>query len=268
MGICSVHAQRFGRGDIMTGRAEAIFISDLHLCAEHPATTQAFIDFLQRSVIGQTERLYILGDLFEYWVGDDDCDDPFNRHIIEVLRGLSDRGIALFFIAGNRDLLIGSEFARRTGMTILPDPYPERFREQTILLSHGDALCTDDTDYQAFRNMVREPKWQEAFLAKPLVERHAMLNDMRRQSESAKKQKSVEIMDVNVGAVEQLFRNSAENLLIHGHTHRPARHQLFIDGKPCERWVLPDWDVEIRPMRGGGLRLQGRDLQWMPLLSS
>ncbi len=249
----------------MSQCAEALFISDLHLCAEHPATTQAFTDFLERSVIGQTERLYILGDLFEYWIGDDDSDDSFNQRIIQQLRGLTDSGIALFFIAGNRDLLIGPEFARATGATILSDPHLAQFRERTIMLSHGDALCTDDRDYQAFRRMVRDPQWQAVFLAKPLAERHATAADMRRQSERSKKQKSLAIMDVNANAVEQLFRESDITTLIHGHTHRPARHQLEVDAQACERWVLPDWDLESKPVRGGGLRLEGNELHWLAL---
>lgn len=246
----------------MSRRAEAIFISDLHLCAEEPATTQAFLDFIARSVLGRTERLYILGDLFEYWAGDDDLDDAFNQTIVATLQQISASGIALFFIAGNRDFLIGAEWAHATGAMLLPDPFLTEFTAGHFLLSHGDVLCTDDTDYQAFRALVREPAWQAAFLARPLAERHALISGMRMQSEQAKQYKQAGIMDVNADAVAELLRRFPGSTLIHGHTHRPAHHHLTLDGIARQRWVLTDWHVAPSgPKRGGGLLLNEAGLR-------
>jgi UDP-2,3-diacylglucosamine hydrolase len=249
----------------MSQRAEAVFISDLHLCAEQPAITQAFFDFLGRAVAGKTDRLFILGDLFEYWVGDDDLGDVLNQRIAQALRQLAESGIALFFIAGNRDFLIGSRFAEAAGVTLLPDPHLAHFKNCDILLSHGDALCIDDADYQAFRAMVREPAWQAAFLAQPLALRHAQITDMRQQSERAKMHKPATIMDVNQTAVAGLFRSTGQTLFIHGHTHRPAHHRLTVDAIARERWVLTDWDAQAKPPRGGGLVLDQDGLHTVTL---
>jgi UDP-2,3-diacylglucosamine hydrolase len=222
----------------------AFFISDLHLCEERPATTEAFLGFLAGPA-RTAGSLFILGDLFEYLAGDDDLDTPFNRHICEALRALADRGVALFFMRGNRDLLAGEGFARAAGLRLLDDPAVVRFGEDedtpSLLLSHGDALCTDDLAYQAYRRQVNDPDWQAGFLAQPLAARKAFIESLRQQSEAAKKGKSMEIMDVNAGAVETLLRRHGYLTLVHGHTHRPARHELMVDERACLRQVLSDW---------------------------
>lgn len=219
---------------------QALFVSDLHLTEEQPETTAAFLAFLAGPARG-VPALYILGDLFEYWAGDDDGDAPLNRRIAEALHSLSTSGCAIHFIAGNRDFLLGEAYAARAGMALLPDPCPLRLGSVDVLLSHGDALCTDDLAYQAYRRQVRDPAWQAAFLARPLAERKAFIDSLRSRSEQAKREKEMAIMDVNRSAVEALLREHAYPTLIHGHTHRPARHEHLVDGRRCERWVLADW---------------------------
>lgn len=219
---------------------QALFVSDLHLAEEHPETTAAFLAFLAGPARG-APALYILGDLFEYWAGDDDGDAALNRRVAEALRSLSASGSAIHFIAGNRDFLLGEAYAARAGMALLADPYPLRLGSVDVLLSHGDALCTDDLAYQAYRRQVRDPAWQAAFLARPLAERKAFIDSLRSRSEQAKREKEMAIMDVNRSAVEALLREHAYPTLIHGHTHRPARHEHLVDGRRCERWVLADW---------------------------
>ena len=219
---------------------QALFVSDLHLTEEQPETTAAFLAFLAGPARG-VPALYILGDLFEYWAGDDDGDAPLNRRIAEALHSLSASGSAIHFIAGNRDFLLGEAYAARAGMTLLADPCPLRLGSVDVLLSHGDALCTDDLAYQAYRRQVRDPAWQAAFLARPLAERKAFIDSLRSRSEQAKREKEMAIMDVNRSAVEALLREHAYPTLIHGHTHRPARHEHLVDGRRCERWVLADW---------------------------
>ena len=247
-------------------KADAIFVSDVHLSAFHPATVDAFLGFLAREVAGRSERLFILGDLFEYWAGDDDLDAPFNRRIVDALRALADDGIELAFMAGNRDFLIGDEFAKAAGIALLPDPYRLELSGLSFMLSHGDALCTDDIDYQRFRAMVREPSWQQAFLARPLAERRAIIGDMRMKSEAAKRDKAADIMDVNADAVARLFKDHGQTRLIHGHTHRPAHHVLEVGNERCERWVLPDWDAEAQPPRGGALVLDHGELRVLDMM--
>ena len=210
----------------------SLFISDLHLSPDRPAATGALIRFLHGTAPA-AEALYVLGDLFEYWIGDDGLDQPFNREIADALRTLAGRGVRLSFMHGNRDFLIGSRFARESGMQLLSDP--------PTLLMHGDTLCGDDVEYQKFRAMVRDPAWQRAFLAKPLAERVRMAQDVRGQSEQAKQVKDMAIMDVTPATVEEVLRSHAYPRLIHGHTHRPARHEQAVDGHLCERWVLADW---------------------------
>ena len=237
-------------------RSDAVFVSDVHLSAEHPATTEAFVRFIDEEVAGRTARLYLLGDLFEYWAGDDDLGDPLAQRIVAALRALSNGGIATAFMAGNRDFLIGDGFARAAGLTLLADPHPVRIGGVDLLLSHGDALCIDDVDYQNFRAMVREPAWQRAFLAQPLAERRAVIAGVRIKSEAAKREKAAEIMDVNDGAVCALFAANHETTLIHGHTHRPSVHVHAVGSQPRERWVLTDWDADAMPARGGGFVLR------------
>ena len=222
----------------------ALFISDLHLSEDEPANVDAFLGFLQGPARAAAS-LFILGDLFEYWAGDDDLATPFNARIATAIRELADAGTAVFFMTGNRDLLAGPAFADAIGATLLEDPARVRFGNgvdaPTLLLAHGDALCTDDLAYQAYRRQVRDPVWQAGFLAQPLAARKAFIASLRQKSEAAKAEKSMEIMDVNADAVAALLREHGYPTLVHGHTHRPACHQLRIDGHDCVRHVLSDW---------------------------
>ena len=217
----------------------SIFASDLHLCLTRPAVNKVFFDFL-RGPAAQAEALYILGDLFEYWAGDDD-DDPFNASVLSALRELSDRGVKLYLMHGNRDFLIGDRFTVACRAKLLPDPTLVNLYDTPTLLMHGDTLCTDDLEYQTFRTQVRNPDFQREFLARPLAERKQKIEKMRAQSEATKKVKPEAIMDVTTATVEKELREHGYPRLIHGHTHRPALHQHVIDGRRCERWVLADW---------------------------
>ena len=219
----------------------AVFlISDLHLCESRPDINRIFLEFL-RGPARQAQSLYILGDLFEYWAGDDDLSDPFNRSITAALAEYSQSGPILRFMHGNRDFLLDGEFARACGGRLIDDPHSLDLFGTSTLLMHGDTLCTDDLDYQKFRVQVRDPSWQKRFLALPLEQRKKQIEAVRQTSESEKTRKAPEIMDVNPGAVEAALREHAYPRLIHGHTHRPARHVHRVDGRSCERWVLADW---------------------------
>lgn len=226
----------------------ALFISDLHLQPSSPSTASLFAAFLAQHA-SRASQLYLLGDLFEYWAGDDDIDTPFVRDIVDALAALSASGVALFWIAGNRDFLVGDRFARAAGLTLLTDPCVASIAGRQIVLTHGDAQCTDDIDYQAFRAQVRSPQWQQAFLAQPLQKRKAVIEGLRSGSREAQMGKSMEIMDVNPAAIDTLFAQSGAALMIHGHTHRPGRHR---HGRNL-RLVLPDWDADSQPPRGGWL---------------
>lgn len=219
-----------------------LFISDLHLCPERPLTIRLFLDFLAHQA-SQARALYILGDLFEYWAGDDDIEDAHHRSVVEAMRTLADRGTALYVMHGNRDFLMSRKFADASGATLLADPVTIDLYGKTAVLTHGDMLCTDDVEYQHFRSIVREPKWQQDFLSLPLATRKAQIEELRSRSEQAKSYKDEAIMDVNDEAVVAFLReHGLPDLLIHGHTHRPGRHLLELDGKRCERIVLADWD--------------------------
>jgi len=230
----------------------SLFLSDLHLAPEQPATVACFLHLIDETG-PVAEAVYLLGDLFEAWPGDDFLVAEFPAGIVQALRRLSDRGSRLFLVHGNRDFMLGSEFCRATGATLLPDPSVIDLYGQPTLVLHGDSLCTDDLVYQQFRQQVRNPAWQQAVLTKPLAERLAIAQQMRLQSESDKGGKSNLIMDVNAEAVAEAFRQSGCRRMIHGHTHRPARHDLSVDGQACERWVLPDW----YDGKGGYLRCDG-----------
>jgi UDP-2,3-diacylglucosamine hydrolase len=217
-----------------------LFISDLHLCESRPLQTNAFIAFLE-STATQAQALYILGDLFEYWAGDDAITTGAQHNVIAALKALSTK-TPVFLIHGNRDFLLGEGFATATGVHILPDPSLLNLLNKQVLLSHGDALCTDDLSYQAFKQQVRQSAWIEAFLSQPLAARVATIEQLRSKSEDAKSNKSMQIMDVNQMAVEQLLReHHYPDIFIHGHTHRPMQHIHMVDGHRCERWVLGDW---------------------------
>lgn len=231
------------------------FISDLHLNPAEPATVQAFLGFLAGPA-REAGTLWILGDLFEYWAGDDDLDAPFNAQIADALKALSAAGVAAKLIVGNRDFLLGDAFAERTGVDVVAEPYTITLGEQRCVLLHGDVLCTDDVAYQQFRVMVRNPAWQTQFLAQPLPARHKIAENMRARSETSKQDKSMDIMDVNAESVEETFRSSRASLMIHGHTHRPAVHTLNVDSAQRQRFVLPDWHG-----RACGLTWDGRSLK-------
>ena len=217
----------------------SIFVSDLHLCPTRPAINRIFFDFLHAPA-AQAEALYILGDLFEYWAGDDD-DDSFNAQVLGALRELSERGVALYLMHGNRDFLIGSRFSAACHATLLPDPTQINLYGTPTLLMHGDTLCTDDVRYQDFRTKVRTPQWQQQFLSQPLAARKQVIAGLRVENAAEKQLKSEAIMDVTVATVEARLRDHGYPRLIHGHTHRPALHEHRVDGKRCERWVLADW---------------------------
>jgi len=216
-----------------------LFASDLHLSDGDPKTVEAFLAFLHGPARHAT-ALYLLGDLFEYWAGDDD-DDALTQEIAGELKQLADHGVAIYLMHGNRDFLLGKDYAHRAGATLLPDPTVIDAYGRPLLLSHGDQLCTDDAPYQQFRQMVRQPAWQAAFLARPLAERKAEIARIRAASEAAKQVKTSEIMDVNSYAVGRLLASYPGAHLVHGHTHRPAHHQHEVQHALRQRWVLPDW---------------------------
>ncbi|HCX32750.1 MAG TPA: UDP-2,3-diacylglucosamine diphosphatase [Rhodocyclaceae bacterium] len=219
--------------------AATLFVADLHLCAERESSARLFEDFLAGPARAAA-ALYVLGDLFEAMAGDDDLDDPFNARICARLRALT-RTVPGRFLAGNRDFLAGPRFAQATGLEPIGDPTRIELDGVPTLLLHGDTLCTDDEAYQDFRALVRSPAWREDFLRLPLAQRRARVERMRAGSEQAKRGKPAVQMDINAGALARLLREHGYPRVIHGHTHLPARHRIEIDGRTCERWVLPDW---------------------------
>src|SRR5210317_1139085 len=206
-----------------------LFISDLHLEADRPEIGEQLLDFLDEEA-ADAEALYILGDFFEYWVGDDDPDDYY-ASIKRSLRAFTDAGVPVYFMHGNRDFMIGEQFAAETGVTILPDPCPIELYGKSVLLSHGDALCTDDVEYQQVRAMTRNPEWQAMMMAKTIEERIAFALQAREQSMARHDTMDEEIADVNREAVVQTIRDHGVDVLLHGHTHRPAVHSLEVDGR-------------------------------------
>ena len=205
---------------------KTLFISDLHLDRERPDIIQLFTRFLSTEV-RETDALYILGDLFEYWIGDD---QPVNglEDCLKALETLTAGGIPVYFIHGNRDFLLGKSFSERTGLTLLPETSVIDLYGTTTLIMHGDTLCTDDEDYQNLRSIFRNPEWQKKFLGQPLEERIQEALELRARSMGAKQEKAESIMDVNQAAVEEAMRQYGVTQLIHGHTHRPAIHDLSL----------------------------------------
>lgn len=212
-----------------------LFIADLHLHPARPKHSRALIDFCQQR-INVDDELYILGDLFEAWIGDDVGIVTY-ADVIACFKQLTSSGTQVFFMAGNRDFLIADQFCQATGIKILPDPTIISFDNQKTLLMHGDTLCTDDIEYQKFRSLVRDPHWQNQFLSMTPALRMQQAAHYRQQSKEMTANKSNDIMDVNAQTVTQAMRHSQVNLLIHGHTHRPKVHHL----KNGERVVLGDW---------------------------
>ncbi|WP_256077383.1 UDP-2,3-diacylglucosamine diphosphatase [Massilia sp. YIM B04103] len=228
-----------------------LLISDLHLQPAQPAITEAFHRFL-REQAPAAKQLYLLGDLFEYWAGDDDLQEPFHQQIVDALRRVSDAGVDVFWIAGNRDFLVGSAFAATAGLTLLPETWVIEAAGQRIVLVHGDAQCTDDIKYMEFRAQVRQPAWQQQFLAMPLAQRKAIIAGLRENSRKEHGSKTYEIMDVTPQAIHAVFEQTGASVMIHGHTHRPALHQL--EGG-LRRYVLPDWEPAANPPRGGWIAI-------------
>ncbi|KAF0165156.1 MAG: UDP-2 3-diacylglucosamine hydrolase [Rhodocyclaceae bacterium] len=228
---------------MLTIAGTARFVSDLHLRAERPDLTQRFADFLAATAAARVETLFILGDLFEYWIGDDDLGDPFNARVCKLLRDLADRGTRIFFIAGNRDFLIGETFAAAAGMRLLSETEKVGAGGTPTLLMHGDTVCIDDLPYQEFRRMVRSQQWQADFLARPLPERRAEVASLRRRSAEAMQGKTAAIMDANGAAIREALTAHGCTRLIHGHTHRPGHEVIQLASGSAERWVLSDWDT-------------------------
>ena len=220
--------------------AHALFVADVHLCESRPDASARFFSFL-RDTAPHASALYILGDLFEAWVGDDDLASPLHRAVAQHLSDLSSREVQIFFMHGNRDFMLAKHFAKRCGMQLLADPVVVDLFGTATLLTHGDTLCTADTDYQRYRSVVRHPLMLRLLRALPLFLRHDMAARARSRSERAKLRKSYEIMDVDSQAVAAMFKQYDVQRMIHGHTHRPAHHHLNLNGKKYERWVLPDW---------------------------
>jgi UDP-2,3-diacylglucosamine hydrolase len=216
-----------------------LFISDLHLEADRPEIGEQFVAFLSEPA-RSADALYILGDLFEAWIGDDDP-SPYYAGMKAAIRGLADSGVPVFFMHGNRDFMIGESFAEETGVTILGDPFLLELHGEKILLSHGDYLCIDDIEYQQVRAMTRNPEWQAMMLAKSVHERSAFARQAREQSMARYGTLQEEITDVNQDAVDAAIREHRVDVLLHGHTHRPAVHPFHVDGRPVHRIVLGDW---------------------------
>jgi UDP-2,3-diacylglucosamine hydrolase len=250
----------------------SLFISDLHLSANQPHGMAAFRRFIAEATAQacpepgkkacpehsrRAEALYILGDLFDYWAGDDDLKDAFNAGVIAALRSLAQHGIKAYLLRGNRDLLMGEALAGTCHATLLNDPVLIDLYGVPTLLSHGDMLCTHDAEYQRYRAQVHDADFQRQFLAKPLVERKAYIAGLRERSIAEKQSKDSAIMDVSNEAVAALLREYGYPRLVHGHTHRPGRHEHIVDGRTCERWVLGDWHQQ-----GSVLRGDSRGISW------
>jgi UDP-2,3-diacylglucosamine hydrolase len=216
-----------------------LFVSDLHLDASAPAAVEQFLTFLRTHAAG-AEALYILGDLFEAWVGDDDTGAD-KKVVREGLRALTSSGVACFVLHGNRDFLLGRNFCDHTGCRLLPDPVVAEFDGERVLLTHGDALCTDDHSYQELRSIVRTAPWQRRFLALPLADRELLANQARAGSRQHTARAIPKIMDVNPEAVATAYRVTGVRRIIHGHTHRPGIHDTTVEGTRAQRIVLGAW---------------------------
>jgi len=241
-----------------------LFISDLHLSEHNTQVAEFFCDYLAALPEHSVEKLYILGDLFEVWIGDDAA-TPFQQQVIDALQRCADHAIELNIMRGNRDFLYGPRFAAQAGARLLEDPCLVKLYGQLTLLMHGDTLCSDDHAYQEFRRRVRDPQWQASFLALPISERWAMARNMRDVSQSHSRNKAQEIMDVNPQTVLNIMKSFGVRHLIHGHTHRPQRHHVVVDGTDCERFVLGDWtDVaHVLFVDADNWRLEKIDIQPM-----
>lgn len=240
----------------MPADAPVLVVSDLHLDREPDTILERFLAFLEGPA-RQASALYILGDLFEYWIGDD-AGFPSADSVADALARLA---IPIAFQHGNRDFLVGPAYARRAGMELAPEQLRMDLPGGPALFMHGDTLCTADVDYLRFRSLVRDPSWQQAFLARPLPERIAEAQRLRAVSQDAGRMKATEITDVHPDAVAAVLRQHDLSLLVHGHTHRPAIHSLEVDGRSCLRCVLPAWDEQpgYLILDAGGPRLLDLD---------
>lgn len=230
-----------------------LFISDLHLGHHHPELVQSFFRFLDTQA-ANADQLFILGDFFDAWIGDDD-DDPLVADVKQHLRDYA-RAHAVFFLHGNRDFLLGEGFAAETGVRLLPETWRIDLDGRAALIMHGDTLCTQDVEYMKFRAMVRSQPWQQQILAMPLAQRRQLAADLRRKSQSMNAMKAEDIVDVTPAEVARVMGEAGVDLLIHGHTHRPAHHQLTVNGAAAERWVLGDWGATGWYLAAGNGRLE------------
>jgi UDP-2,3-diacylglucosamine hydrolase len=238
-----------------------LFVSDLHLTPERPELTARFVRFC-RDTAPSAAALYVLGDLFDFWIGDDTVEEPLNRTVCTALRALADADVPVHFMVGNRDFLAGAGFVDATHANAIADPTLLDLHGTPTLLMHGDTLCTDDIAYQAFRAQVRNPRVQEQFLGLPVALRRQQVGATRDASEREKQAKATEIMDVSENAVAEALRSHGYPRLIHGHTHRPAVHEHVVDGHRCERWVIADWRDDLAE----ALRVDAQCVTRVPLL--
>lgn len=245
----------------MNNKNKVLFISDLHLDKQRNDISANFSRFIQHCLQQQENiaAVYILGDLFDFWFGDD-ASIPLYQDIIQQLKRLPSAGISLFIMHGNRDFLIGTAFENETGGQLIDDPYLLKISNKNILLAHGDQLCTDDIEYQQFKKLVRDPQTIKDYLSKPIAERIAIANSIRAESKKSGQQKSIGIMDVNQQAVNSLMSEYNISTLIHGHTHRPAVHRFKLGERPVKRYVLSDWDKQ-----GSFLEWNGKELKSLTL---
>lgn len=235
--------------------SDSFFISDLHLSPKRPAVFALFLHFLQ-NIIKPENHLYILGDLFDVWIGDDDNTPPIPE-IISTIRMCVDAGTQIFFMHGNRDFLVGERFAAASGCILLEDPTLVELQGTPTLLMHGDLLCSDDTDYQKARIVLRKPAFIKMLMSKSIAERHAIAAEYRRRSGEVISLKPADIMDVNQQTVESYMLENKVVQLIHGHTHRPAVHQFKLDQKPAKRIVLANWHEN----NASYLRVKGNQIE-------
>ncbi len=217
-----------------------LFVSDLHLSPERPAQVDAFHAFCAGPA-REAAGVYVLGDLFDAWIGDDALEEPLAAQVAHAIRGMTAAGVPVGVITGNRDFLLGERFCAAAGATLLPGQLVVNVGGVPTLVLHGDELCTSDRAYQRFRRIAHAPRWQRAYLALPYAMRRGIARWLRRRSRAANAAKPEQIMDVEPDAVAAAFRDAGVSRMIHGHTHRPARHHLVVDGRACERFVLADW---------------------------
>jgi UDP-2,3-diacylglucosamine hydrolase len=239
-----------------------LFVSDVHLDASSEDANRQFLSFLREHAAG-AEALYILGDLFETWIGDDDG-DPAKAHVCDGLRELTSSGVACFILHGNRDFLLGRQFCDRTGARLLPDPIVAELDGERVVITHGDALCTDDHSYQELRSTVRTVRWQRRFLALPLAVRERFAGRARAGSRAHTMSTAEKIMDVNLDAVAAAFRTADARRMIHGHTHRPGVHEMQVDNEPTQRIVLGAWYEQGSYLWNEGGQFELRELPRSP----